>query len=156
MPPVVDTVNASTKVACHSTTCYDSGCELGLNGLKPPFVLVNLEHSESPADKSVKHCDSLLFGMPNNAGTEWVIPIELTTGKNKEVEHIVEQLSGGANIADALLHQGANVNFKAVVGQDSLHRDEFNRLRQMRVPFRNRCGRIRVLSCSEELIDALS
>ena len=94
--------------------------------------------------------------MPNNAGTEWVIPIELTKSQHKEIEYIVEQLLGGAKVADTLLHQGANVNFKAIVGQKGLHRDDFNRLRQMRVLFRGRCGRVRVLSCEDELIDALS
>ena len=59
MPPVVDVVKAGTDPACHSTACYDSGCGLGLNGLNTPYVLINLEHGQSPADKAVKHCDFL-------------------------------------------------------------------------------------------------
>ncbi len=156
MPTAMQSVAAGSNPACHSVRCYDSGCELHLNGLDGPYILLNLENRYAPVDRRTRHCDFLLVGLPNNAGTEWVIPIELTRSKDKSPEYIVSQLHGGARVADRLLPPRANVRFKAVVGQKGLHRDEFNRLRKMRVKFRNRCGRIRVLTCGDEVLDALS
>lgn len=158
MTPSIQAVQASTNSACHSTTCYDSGCGLSLNGLNNlnrPYALLNLEHAESPADKTKRHCDFLLFGIPNRAGTEWVIPIELTRGANKTAQRIVEQLAGGAEVADTLLQGVVNIKLKGVVGQKGLHRHQFDNLRQMRVPFRGKRCRIKILECGDDLVDAL-
>ena len=154
MPTAVQAVVAATSPECHSHVCYDSGCGLSLTGLSDPYILLNLESDKSPVDKTKRHCDFLLVGMPNRAGTEWVVPIELTRNQHKTAEYSVEQLSGGSATADKLLPRRANVRIKGVVGQRGLHRYEFDLLRKMRVPFRGRCGRIRILSCGDDLLNA--
>ena len=156
MPTAVQTVSENTRVACHSSSCEDSGCSLSMDGLNGPHILIDLENEESPADQSIKHCDFLFFGMPNRAGTELVVAIELTTGQSKTENDILGQLSGGATLADNLVPQVTNVRFKAVLGNKGLHRYDFNSLRKMRVPFRNALAPIKTLRCGSLLLDALS
>ena len=85
MSIVVDAVRSKVSKQCCVTRCSKEGCNVPLPKDLRPFVVIDMDHSESPAAESGKRCDFLFVSQ------RWVAPMELKKGKANAGE-IVPQL----------------------------------------------------------------
>lgn len=123
-----------------------------------PFVLLNLEHTESPIDRSCPHCDFLFVGGGEANPTEWVVPIELTTGEN-DAKKFKRQLQPGASLAENLIPDSITVRFLpiAVHEKENQRKAERNRRKNpnFHIEFRNMKIPPKLVKCGESLSQAL-
>ena len=152
---VVDAVKSKTDPECHSTRCSDSGCSLSLNGAPQPYVLISLEHEDSPVKENQPHCDYLFVG-GSDAAICWVVPIELTVGK-PPLNKFTTQLTAGAAIANDLVPANADVTFRPVGVHNGIHRSVVKHLRRKAnyIQFRGKSIAIELLRCRDPLTKAL-
>ena len=151
-------VRAKTNERCHVTSCRDSGCSLSMKNAPEPNVLLSLEHKESPADASKSHCDFLFVGGGDDKRSEWVAPVELTTG-TPQVSKFLPQLQAGASIAEELLPRNVKVSLRPIaVHGKILHPIERNKfkMRSNQVMFRNKPTPVTLVRCGSPLTKALS
>ena len=155
----VEIVRKRTNEQCHASLCHDSGCWLTMENAPEPFVLLYLEHPGSPIDKSCPHCDFLFIGGGEDNSTEWVAPIELTTGENR-VRKFQRQLQPGASLAEKLIPDSITVRFRpiAVHDQENTRKSERKRRRNpnFHIEFRNEKFPLKVVHCGTALTQAFS
>lgn len=150
----VDAMLAGTDPKCHADKCEDSGCSLSMSDAPSPSALINLERPGSPVAFGQPHCDFLFVG-GYDEDHPWVAPIELTRGK-KSASRFLNQIRGGASVADRLLPSRVSFRFRPVAAyRRGLGRGEMNRLRASRVSFRGKTGRIKLVRCGSDINDAL-
>ncbi len=96
--------------ACCATRCDKGGCRVDLRkGLPPSRVIVDMDCDGLRIPKQWKRCDYLFFGAENEVTC--VAPIELKSG-GLRAGTVLEQLEGGARMADAWLPQ--EVSFRLI------------------------------------------
>ena len=161
----VDSVKSQTNPQCHAASCSDGGCSLSLSSAPTPYALI---HVDSPAFRvrngqwrlpdNHRRCDFLFVGGDDDGGP-WVAPVELTTGRRKEVKDFVEQIAGGIIVADELLPAGIRYRFNPVGG---CHLRALRggvgielRKRSNYVNFRGQRRGIELAECRTRLVDAL-
>ncbi len=156
--PAVDAVMQGTNRACHARRCSNSGCTLRLSGAPRIRVLVNLEHHQAPASPQEPHCDYLFVADGGDGNSEWVAPIELTTGR-ADSRKFLRQLTAGAIIADRLLPRDIPLRFRPVAAYDGqMQRAERDNLLNPanRIRFRNQSELVRLVRCRSPLMKALA
>ena len=155
---VVETVLRKTNARCHATRCREGRCSLSLNGVPEPNVLISLDHPDSPVNVNQARCDYLFVGGEDENDGAWVAPIELTASAAR-VSKFLPQLRAGAAIAESLVPQSAQVQFRpvAVYGGElrRIERDNFLKSAN-RVRFRSKPEKIRLIRCGSPLTKALS
>ena len=153
----VEAIAKNTDPNCHARRCRNSGCSLSLTGLPRRRILIDLEHDASPVPRNEPHCDFILVA-DHNGNSEWVAPIELTTGR-AEAAKFIRQLTAGAAIADRLLPGDVHISFRPVAayGGQMRRADRVNLLNPAnRVTFRGQRESIRVVRCESPLLKALT
>ncbi|MBC6427971.1 MAG: hypothetical protein GDA55_01885 [Cellvibrionales bacterium] len=114
-------------------------------------VIVDFDKLGLPFKPNALRCD-YLFVSDGTPG--WVVPMELSSGKNKSTQTI-NQIQAGAKIADELLPSGIKIKFQPVfVGRVSNFylRQELNK---RKIRFRNECQLVKTISCGDKLTKAL-
>lgn len=136
-----------------SDKCGDKKCDVVLDGKLPtPWALVNMDKT-SLKTQNVTRCDYLFI-----AGTDnrcWVVPIELTSGRNKKSSKMAEQLQAGANFAHRHLHDSIKAIFRPVFVTKGLRKAEQLQARKL-VKFRGQSEAPEVISCGDPLSKALT
>lgn len=154
----VEIVRSQTDERCHVSLCCDSGCCLIMDHAPVPNVLVHLEHPKSPIDRSCTHCDFLFVGGGQEDSTEWVAPIELTTGEDRS-RKFKRQLQPGAKLAERLIPNSIEVKFRPVAVHDRENPRISERRRRKRteffIKFRNKEYPPKVVRCGTPLSVAL-
>ena len=155
----VEAVRSQTDNRCHASLCHDSGCWLTMENVPVPYVLVYLEHPNSPINRRSPHCDFLYVGGGEECTTEWVAPIELTTGENR-VEKFQRQIQPVASQAEKLIPKNVKVRFRpiAVHGKENTRKAERNRRRRLsyQIEFRFKKYPFKLVYCGTALSQALS
>ena len=154
----VEIVREKTNEHCHASRCCDSGCWLTMDNAPTPYVLLDLEHPDSPIDRSCPHCDFLFVGGGGDDSIELVAPIELTTGENR-IKKFNRQLQTGASLAEKLIPSGIEVSFRPVAVHEKENSRKSERTRRkrgnFRIEFRNRKIPPKVVKCGDSLSQAL-
>ena len=147
-------VRAKVSEECLTTKCENNRCKVGLPNKPCLFVVIDMDHSKSPAPKDKEHCDFLFIG--ECSGDDWVVPIELK-GRPK-ASKIVSQLQAGASVAAKIVPNRAKVEFKPIAVYDGqFKRAEVDAFREKRsrVRFRQQRElvflRERVISLEKDL-----
>ena len=107
-----------------------------MEGMPASRVLVNLECDDLGIawGDGDKHCDYLFVG--EEKVTAYVAPIELKGGGFRAGE-VIEQLQGGANVADKWLPAGNAFQFVPVlVHGKGIHREDLRKLRGAKIKLR--------------------
>ena len=155
----VEAVRSKTNERCHASLCHDSCCWLTMENVPLPYVLIYLEHPESPINKSKPHCDFLYVGGGEESSTEWVAPIELTTGENR-VEKFQRQIQPVASMAEKMIPKNVKVTFRpiAVHGKENSRKAERNRRKRPSYQIEFRCKKypFKLVHCGTALSQALS
>lgn len=147
---------------CLTTRCQKEGCKVSLpsNARFPdrqlPFVVIDMDHSESPALEGSKRCDFLFIGEYKNL--DWVVPLELKKGQ-PTVSEIVPQLQAGASIADEIVARDAEIKFRPVAaygGELKRHQLNLFRNKANRVKFGNQLEGVRLIRCGARLEQGLN
>ena len=153
----VEAITNNTDPDCHARRCRNSGCSLSLSGLPRTRILIDLEHDASPVPRNEPHCDFLLVAN-NGENSEWVAPIELTTGR-ADAAKFIRQLTAGAAIADGLLPGNVAINFRPVAayGGQMRRAERVNLLDPAnKINFRGQRESVRVVRCESPLLKALT
>ena len=143
---------AAADKSCLVNKCGDAGCNVPLTGLPNPHVVMSLEHSAAPIDRSKPHCDYLVAYQETNSAADCLVALELKG--TVHTGEVVGQLQGGARIAEGLLAQTPAVKFTPVVAGKA-HRDRIAELRKASIRFRNANALIRLIGCGDPLTKAL-
>ena len=153
----VEIILKRTDRRCHATVCRDGSCSLSLEGAPAPSVLISLEHEAAPVEADQARCDYLFAGGGSASGAPWVAPVELTASAAR-VSKFLPQLRAGADIADRLLPQNAQVRFRPVAAYGGelrrTERDGFLKSAN-RVGFRKSSVPIKLVRCGSPLSNAL-
>ena len=154
MTDIVSQVRERVSSECLVTRCQKEGCSLRLNNAPTPYILIDMDHPQTPVSQNERRCDYIFIGGGNDS---WLAPMELKRGKPSASE-IVPQLRASAIIADRIIPPGEQVRFRpiAVFGGDLnriererlLRDDNLIRFRDQRIP-------VRLLRCGRPLADAL-
>ena len=142
---------------CIRTRCAEGRCSLSLAGIeRDKYVLVAMDDPNSPADQTQTRCDFLYFGESPNSNATFASPIELTSRKRKRLTRIVAQLRAGAELAETLLPDNAEVQCVplAVGPFGPVKRREF-RKESNRIWFGGRPTYAISVECGSRLADAL-
>ena len=141
-------VRAKVSEECLTTKCENNRCKVGLPNKPCLFVVIDMDHSKSPAPKDKEHCDFLFIG--ECSGDDWVVPIELK-GRPK-ASKIVSQLQAGASVAAKIVPNREKIKFKPVAVYDGHFRKaEVNTFREKRNRVKFRQQRELVLLREREL-----
>ena len=133
---------------CLSQECEKQGCEVGLDGVPPPFHLIDMDHPESPAKGS--RCDYLLIGQDRGSNYDlYVTPLELKSSGFR-AQAVSKQLAGGATAAAKVVPK-ARCRFVPVVAHAGAHRREIDKLAKHPVHFRDKPYAIKLLRCGEDV-----
>lgn len=115
-----------------------------------PFVLIDMDHPESPATSGGKRCDFLFIN------ESWLAPLELKKGR-VDASEIVQQLRAGAKAAEGLVPEGARVGFRPVAAYGgALRKQERDDLRKPgnKIEFREDREFVRLIRCGANLTQA--
>lgn len=138
--------------SCLSQECEKQGCRMELADLPHPFLLIDMDHRESPAEGSSR-CDYLLVGAEGSKKL-YVVALELKSSGFRAVP-VSRQLAGGAKTATAVVGK-APCRFVPVVAHDGAHRSQIDKLAKHPVRFRRRRYAIQLMKCGEYIADALA
>lgn len=135
---------------CRASECSKDNCSASLEGIADEFLLVDMDCNELGIQRRTR-CDYVFVGEVN-----YVVVIELKSG-TMEVNHLIDQMSGGALLADQLVvPTGARVRFRAVlVHARELPVRHVKRLRKRQIRFRDRSAQIETLRAGGNLKDVL-
>lgn len=157
---VLSSVSKQLNEKCLAECCCDSDCCLSLVNLDASmYVLIYLEVPDSPIPQDVPHCDYLFIGYRPECSSIWVVPVELSTGRNKRLGQFIEQLEAGAALADRLMPSDSDIDVRFVpVAAAPFSVGRIRALRRDFAPitFRTFKSSPFVLDCGDSLIDALT
>lgn len=138
---------------CLATQCNKDGCNLSLNGAPRTHVVIDLDCGALSIPQDQRRCDYVFVG--EQSSTTWVSPIELKSGRFS-VSKVLEQLSGGAGVADKWLPQGIALQFVPVLAHGkSIHKEDRRRLLSRTLNLRGRTSKTMLLKCGDPLTKAL-
>ena len=140
--------------ACYATRCDKDGCRIDLTkGVLPARVIVDMDCDGLQIPNGRKRCDYLFFG----AGSDVTIvaPIELKSGSLR-AGPVLEQLKGGAKMADAWLPQGVSFRLIPIVAHGKrIRRKALNDLRANKIRLRGQRKLAVLIKCGDSLTKAL-
>lgn len=139
-----------SALAC---SCDKCGCKLNLDERLPtPWALVDMD-ARSLGLRAITRCD-YLFVAEEGSGC-WVVPIELTRGRNKKAAEVQKQLQRGADLADSHLRQSTEVKLRPVLAARGIKKGERKPMKKVRITFRGQSKPIKPISCGDSLSRAL-
>ena len=139
--------------SCRTAHCNKDKCRVDLAGAPQVRVIVDMDCNDLPIPAAEKRCDYLFVGEERNA--TWVAPIELKSGR-LSVSAVLDQLEGGARMANRWLPQGATIQFAPVLAHGkTIHRTDLNTLRSKKLQLRGQRKGIAVIKCGDRLTKAL-
>ena len=149
MSDIVDDVRSKVSEQCCVTRCRKEGCSVLLPDELQPFVVIDMDHSDSPKAESGKRCD-FLFVSPR-----WIAPMELKKGKANASE-IIPQIEAGASVLDELVPDDAMVDFRPTAAYGGkLKKYEIDAFRKKKIQFRKQREIVRLIRCGASLSQAL-
>lgn len=161
MSSIANAVCTSVSEECLTTRCKKEGCKVSLPSVgripvgQRPYVVIDMDHSKSPAPEGSKRCDFLFIGEYKNL--DWVVPLELKKGQ-PTVSEIVPQLQAGASIANDIVPRDAEIKFRPVAAYGGeLKRHQWNHFRKKVnwIRFRNQREGVRLIRCGASLKQGL-
>ncbi|MDE0298478.1 MAG: hypothetical protein OXN17_07595 [Candidatus Poribacteria bacterium] len=161
MSSLANAVRTRVSEECLTTRCQKEGCKVSLPRIggfpdrQRPYVVIDMDHSESPASQDEQRCDFLFVGECENQG--WVVPLELKRGQPTANE-IVHQLRAGASIAEDIVPRNAEAKFRPVAaygGELKRHQLKLFRYKANRIEFRGQREGVRLIRCGVSLKHAL-
>ena len=153
MESIVAHVRRKIPSECCVDRCEKEGCALGLAGVPPSRLLVDLDEPGDHVDVNATRCDYLFIG--EQEGTVWFAPLELTKG-HAEAAKFERQLQAGAKIAEGIIPATARVQLRPIAAYGGkLHRIQRDRISKLRVRFRRQKAAITLTKCGAALAAAL-
>lgn len=151
MKGLENAINANISAHCRVKNCEKRGCKVLLPNKLAPFIVIDMDHAESPAKVDGKRCDFLFIS--EDGGNNWVVPLELKSG-NVSSSEIVPQLQAGALVANQLVPKNAHVQFRPVAAYGGgLRKYEWYSFRKKRnkIKFRQHSEIARLIRCGSSL-----
>lgn len=137
---------------CRTNRCEKDKCRIDLAEAPRVRVIVDMDCNVLPIPPAEKRCDYLFVGEDHKE--TWVAPIELKSGR-LSVSAVLEQLEGGAGMANRWLPQGVTLQFVPVLAHGKkIHRNDLRALRAEKLRLRGQRKGIAVIKCGDQLIKA--
>lgn len=95
------------------TTIKKDRAKFSLSGAPGPHVLLDLD--EIPCLRNKRRCDFLFIADNTKTNSEWVVPIECTSGGRKELKTILQQLRAGAALIENYIPNSARMRFQPIL-----------------------------------------
>lgn len=89
------------------------GAIFSLTGAPAPHLLIDMD--KIPCIGQQKHCDYIFIADDLKAGVNWIIPVELASGRGKEIGYAVEQLQTGAMLAEKTMENISSLKILPVL-----------------------------------------
>lgn len=138
---------------CHASRCDKEKCRVDLKGAPSVRVIVDMDCDALQISDEQNRCDYLFVGEEHD--TTCVVPIELKGGRFS-VSEVLEQIEGGASMADMWLPQGIPFRFVPVlVHGRTIHPEDLKRLLSRTVVLRGEKQKIKRIKCGDPLTKAL-
>ena len=157
MTILAEHVKRTIPSACIQERCARDGCELQMDELHRQKAIINMDCRELEIPLDHPRCDYIFAGATaTNADGDFLAPIEMKRGKT-DADKFCRQLKAGAQFAQSRLAL-ENMDFQfrpiAVYGK-GMHRDQINRLKRYKIPFRGDQYEIKLVRCGTSLVKAL-
>lgn len=139
--------------------CSGDGCEVDMTDIPCERVIVHAEREFGLRKMKGKRADRLLFFIITAANTLFVVPIELESG-NLRATRVVEQLQGGAELAELLVPQVGEFQIKflpVAFSGNIIPEPQRKRLNRQGVSFCDLSKKVKTAQCGKKrsLADAL-
>ena len=132
------------------------GCYLTMHELHPQNAIIDMDCPELQIPLDHRRCDFIFAGATaKTANKDLLAPIEMKRGKANAGE-LCRQLKAGALFAQELpIPEGMDFQFRPVaVYGGRLHKNERDRLKKNKIPFRGSQYEIKLLRCGSPLAAA--
>lgn len=147
---------AAIKEQFHSamaTTCKKDKCKVKLDQALPsPRALVDMDKPDLGLNANSPRCDYLFVAGTSNCC--WVVPIEMTSGNNKDAKTAKAQLQAGADWASHKLPSSIKAKLLPVLAIRGSRKAQRLPMKQVRVSFRNQSSLLKLIRCGEDLSKA--
>ena len=145
-------IAAKVCSSCRVEHCGKEGCRIGLEGAPSVRIIVDMDCGALQFPKDHKRCDYLFVGEEHE--TTCVAPIELKSGR-VDASTVLEQLEGGAGMAETWLPQDVSVRFVPILAHGKkIHPNDQKRLSRP-LTLRGQRRKIERIKCGEPLVKAL-
>ena len=126
------------------------GCSVSLRNLPRTHIMIDLDKGGLPIDVNRRICDYLMFAEERKRAI--VAVIELKKGKLR-TSKVVDQLRGGASLAEKYLSPKERVRFRAIAVTGRVHKIQNEELKDRKnfVRFRQSVAPVRLIACGSEL-----
>ena len=141
--------------SCLSKRIDKEGCSLHVNRRLSPYLIADLDASNSPAHQQETRSDYLFFSHGEPELPRFA-PIELKSG-SPNAKKVIAQLQAGSDVADRIVPPRAKLLFQPVVAYGGeIRKVQLQRLRdsRSRIRFRGCSALPRLLKCGEALASA--
>ena len=154
MSGVVAAASNAVPGPCRVHACNKDECSISVGAAARRRVVVDLDCEALCIPPDRKRCDYLFF--EEKGARSWVIPIELKSGSFNGAA-VVDQLQGGADVADAWLPQGACFQFVPLLvhGAKVVRKNDRTALRSGKVGLRGKIKQVKLSRCGGKLRDVL-
>lgn len=106
---------------CQETMKRDKA-KFSLDGAPGPHLLLDMD--KVPCLQNKRRCDFLFIAEELDASRTWVVPIECTSGRRKEIKTILQQLRAGAEFIERNIPNSSGMYFRPIlVGRIGKTRD---------------------------------
>lgn len=158
MTSVRKAILAKIESRWQTTTCRSNKCSIDMDNAPEPFHMINMDRL-APRDLEdmggrLKRCDYLYLCTPASGVDVVIVPIELKGGAFRPVE-VVQQLQGGADVADAIVPSDVSFRFVPVLASHFPRRRHVWRGLRKPVVFRDERHATTTIQCDERLTTAL-
>lgn len=138
--------------SCRVGRCHKEGCRVDLEGAPSDRIIVDMDCDALQFSQAQKRCDYLFVGEEHTATC--VAPIELKSGR-VDAGAVLEQLEGGAGMAETWLPQGASFRFVPILAHGKkIHPNDQKRLSRP-LTLRGQRRKVERIKCGEALVKAL-
>lgn len=128
---------------------------MNLDGAPAPHVIIDFDKPGALLGESETRCDYLFIADGADDVPEWVVPMELSGGRNKKSGQTLAQLQAGAKVACKILPPNIIPKFQLVfvgsIGNSYLRKD----IKKKKISFRGQSEITEAISCGDPLTKAL-
>jgi len=145
------------EACCSKEIEEKEGASFSLQNAPLPHLLVDFDRPGSPLGRGKIRCDFLFVADGAVGKPGYVVPIEMTSGRNKAASKVKKQILAGANFAEQTIPKSMKAQcYPVLVGKlrKKQYRQQLRR-KENQVRFHDQVATIQLVANGERLAKAL-
>lgn len=138
-------------------TLLKNGCQVKMDGVPEPKATLDFDHKKSPLGADDLRCDYLVVAESKDR-VDWIVPVEIKSGKLEDADHAVRQLRAGLSVIDGSAVGAGGIRLRPVIAHGrKTHRNQRKKLklRKNRIDFHGASRYAKLIRCGSKLASVL-